>query len=171
MRCPPEKRPLSLYPPLPQEDATLKPDSSVDKPRRWWSLPGRKNATPKYDESLVRALNQTFFWRFWISGILRLFSGTLLIPSARFTTLIARSVILQIATPLVSKSFIEYVASAYIHARLPEFPAPRGIAHGIGLAFALFFMTMGSSLLENHSMNMAMSIGVMARTSVCAFKG
>ena len=36
---------------------------------------GRSSRKPKYDASLTRALHYTFFWRFWIAGILKLVSG------------------------------------------------------------------------------------------------
>jgi hypothetical protein len=35
----------------------------------------RRKRKPVYDSSLVKALQQTFFYRWWISGILKLGSG------------------------------------------------------------------------------------------------
>ena len=35
-----------------------------------------KESQPKYDESLIKALNQCYFWLWWIAGILTLLGST-----------------------------------------------------------------------------------------------
>ncbi|EJU01830.1 hypothetical protein DACRYDRAFT_52395 [Dacryopinax primogenitus] len=103
----------------------------------------------EYDSSLLLALNRTFFWRFWPTGILRLVGDTL-----------------NTTTPLVSKALIAYLTEAYVFYRDPTAPAPRDVGYGIGLAIALFVMQEVSSICQNNYMQWAMQTGFLIRTSV-----
>lgn len=102
-RCAPDQRPVGLHPPsndsgleaTPRSSSNIaKEDEDIDEKTQSPDLgketedtvedgapakssqdkdSGRK---PKYDASLWRALHTTFFWKFWIGGLLKLFSGT-----------------------------------------------------------------------------------------------
>lgn len=101
-RCPPEQRPKELRPQDPEDTRhsvpqpkkhresgtdTLADDEIVDekpRPSMEKTVDGAvhliKNdastkSKPKYDSSLAKALHKTFFWRWWISGALKLFAG------------------------------------------------------------------------------------------------
>jgi hypothetical protein len=49
------------------------------EPKRWQAeapeLPKDNYKTPKYDQSLFKALFKTFFFQFWTAGILKLMAG------------------------------------------------------------------------------------------------
>lgn len=57
------------------------PTSSKTRKARWWTRPGtgetplNTKGEPKYDQSLLFALNTTFFGTWWYAGLLRLCSG------------------------------------------------------------------------------------------------
>ncbi|EPQ52804.1 multidrug resistance-associated ABC transporter [Gloeophyllum trabeum ATCC 11539] len=109
-----------------------------------------------YDESLLKALNNSFFYRWWSAGILKLCAETL-----------------NITTPLVTKLLLTYLTNSYYAFRLtPEereaagLGQVRGIGYGIGLAFAIFAMQEASSLMTTHYMLRGMTTGQMVRTAV-----
>ncbi|KZT29932.1 multidrug resistance-associated ABC transporter [Neolentinus lepideus HHB14362 ss-1] len=173
-RVAPEKRPASSRPPTADaHDPELSKETSVSEveekdvesdsskaggafqPHKVKSTKNDKKKKCKYDESLLKALNQTFFWRWWSAGILKLFSDTL-----------------NTTTPLVTKLLLTYLADAYAAHRLsPQQRAEfgldhvRGLGYGIGLAFALFVMQEGSSLMQNHYYMRTMTVGVLLRTA------
>ncbi|TFK50066.1 multidrug resistance-associated ABC transporter [Heliocybe sulcata] len=107
----------------------------------------KKKEKSKYDESLLRALNQTFFWRWWSAGILKLFSDTL-----------------NTTTPLVTKLLLAYLTNAYA-AHKKGLDNTRGIGYGMGLAVAIFVMQEASSLMSNHYYMRTMTVGVLIRTA------
>ena len=69
-----------------KQAAAEKRDVDVDNVTRSESLdkgskpPGKRKADkenpPTYDESLIKALNQCYFWLWWTAGILTLFAST-----------------------------------------------------------------------------------------------
>lgn len=102
-RCAPDQRPVGLHPPssdsgseaTPRSSSnTVKEEEDIDEKPRSPDLGKEAEDTvegdaaekssqdkdsarkPKYDASLWRALHTTFFWKFWIGGLLKLFSGT-----------------------------------------------------------------------------------------------
>ncbi|THG96760.1 hypothetical protein EW026_g5132 [Hermanssonia centrifuga] len=102
------------------------------------------------------ALHNTFFWRWWIAGALKLFSDTL-----------------KTTTPLVNKVILTWLSASFAYYKLgPEAAAaegitqPQGIGYGIGLAFALFVMQEIASLMTNHYMLLTMTTGISVRTGV-----
>src|SRR5262245_22331199 len=72
-RCPPEQRPAFL-----RANDTLSPpsfkDTDIDSISE--GVGHRKKEKPVYDSSLMKALNQTFFYRWWFAGLLKFGSGT-----------------------------------------------------------------------------------------------
>ena len=104
-RCPPEKRPVHYHNHdtaatdsadfgSRSPSGTFKGDEEIDekvispKPSKFADVESslenkntgsatQQSATAGviYDSSLVKALHKTFFWRFWIAGILKLLSG------------------------------------------------------------------------------------------------
>lgn len=77
-RCPPEKRPSFLQSsnqnpmsPTPTEAAAK--DADLEGVR--YEEQGKKKQA--YDSSLMKALHQTFFYRWWFAGLLKLLSGAL----------------------------------------------------------------------------------------------
>ena len=81
-RCPPEQRPSFLRsgnshsssPPISDsEDATK--DADLESNSEDVILGQRTKKKPLYDSSLIKALNQTFFYRWWFAGVLKLFAG------------------------------------------------------------------------------------------------
>ncbi|KAF9019789.1 multidrug resistance-associated ABC transporter [Hymenopellis radicata] len=146
-RCPPEDRPASLRHKIPDSLHEKRDDET------------RKDAflrPLKYDKSLPKALHQTFFFRFWASGILKLFGDTL-----------------KTTTPLVTKVLLTWLTDSYIWWRLSDeqrasgiIPQPQGIGYGIGVGVGLFFMQETASLFTNHSSYYGMTLGLAVRTSV-----
>lgn len=177
-RCAPEKRPPHIRPAktttdaddtgLAKETSLTDPEKDVEKGEvkegeeesRDKKATGKRGAKgkgkeKKYDQSLLKALNTTFFWRFWSGGILKLFSDTL-----------------NTTTPLVTKLLLAYLADAYAAYHIP--PAERaaygldhvrGIGYGMGLAVAIFVMQEASSLMSNHYYIRTMTTGVLVRTA------
>ncbi|KAL6300347.1 multidrug resistance-associated ABC transporter [Sparassis latifolia] len=118
--------------------------------------PTEEDKSKKYDGSLLRALHYTFFWRWWIGGILTLLASTL-----------------QTTTPLLNKVLLTWLTDSYAWYRIPEaeraaagLKQPHGLGYGIGLSFGLFVMQEASSLMTNQYMQMTMTTGLTVRTSV-----
>ncbi|CAL1710985.1 unnamed protein product [Somion occarium] len=112
--------------------------------------------SPEYDASLVKSLYRTFFWSWWGSGALKLFSDTL-----------------KTTTPLLNKVLLTWLTNSYIYYRASEderaagnLEKPQGVGYGIGLAFALFVMQESASLMTNHYMRISMTTGLSVRTAV-----
>lgn len=164
-RCPPPKRPLFLrdvldtpeekiaeaekidHSEMQQQDAesTIKGDAQSAQSRP----PVKKR---KYDESLIKAFNKTFFTNWWTAGILRLTAGTF--RSRVAVHMICDSLVyatpsdtLNTTTPLVTKLLLAWLTNSYSWHRASEeqraaegLVKPRGVGYGIGLAFAIFIM-------------------------------
>uniref|UniRef100_A0A8H8CI96 Multidrug resistance-associated ABC transporter n=1 Tax=Psilocybe cubensis TaxID=181762 RepID=A0A8H8CI96_PSICU len=137
-RCPSEKRPRHMRDLVDSSIESEKEDTA--DPAKNSSQPGN---SPVYDESVFKALHQTFFRRIWWSGLLLLASDTL-----------------KTTTPLVNKVLLTWLTESYVFSKLtqPErdaavsagFSPPKGVGYGIGLAFAIFIMQEASSLMANH---------------------
>ncbi|KAJ7589468.1 multidrug resistance-associated ABC transporter [Mycena floridula] len=163
-RCPPENRPGFLRDileenekgnPVPQssdsDSEKAVPKSPVQPQTGYWFT---RKTRPKLDSSLVKAINNLFFYRIWGSALLKLGSDTL-----------------NTTAPLVNKVLLTWLVESYQYYHIPEearasLPAPRGIGYGIGLAFALFSMQELSSLMNNHYMQICGINGLYIRTSI-----
>jgi hypothetical protein len=111
-----------------------------------------KQATPKYDASLTKALHKTFFARWWAAGFLKLGGGAHLSSHVFFCKNLVLTCppipdTLKTTTPLLNKVLLTWLAESYFYHRLPPTAAaaaglkkPRGIGYGIGLAVGLFSM-------------------------------
>jgi len=80
-RCPPEKRPAHLRAKLAREDedeitpATDPEKQAKDKDSSSTKGHVKGKKKPVYDASLPKALHQTFFYTWWLAGLLKLLSG------------------------------------------------------------------------------------------------
>jgi ATP-binding cassette subfamily C (CFTR/MRP) protein 1 len=121
--------------------------------RSWWKVrskifrlgrpDGRKEA------SLAWALSDTFYWRFWTAGLLKVVADTL-----------------QTTAPLVTKRIINFSTDAYFsHRSVPGYKMP-SIGQGIGLIIGLFAMQIIASLCLNHYFARSASTGVLARAAL-----
>ncbi|KDQ09674.1 hypothetical protein BOTBODRAFT_137615 [Botryobasidium botryosum FD-172 SS1] len=110
---------------------------------------------PSYDESLTRALHETFCWAWWKAGFFKFIADTLLTTS-----------------PLVTRALLTYLGKVYAHHRDSSSPEPPSIGYGIGLAIILYAMQQLSSLCANAFLFQSMTIGFLVRTSVisCIFR-
>ncbi|CCO27199.1 Multidrug resistance-associated protein 1 AltName: Full=ATP-binding cassette sub-family C member 1 [Rhizoctonia solani AG-1 IB] len=136
-----EKRPQDTGP----NRVTSNQGPEIDEP--WIPLRDHPN---KWDQSLVRALNRAFFWRFWTAG---LFKGV--------------ADVLNATTPIVTRLLLTYLGEAYYYSRgVPGAPQPRAASYGFGLAIAVAVMQEVSSLCTNQYFFRAMTTGFLIRTSV-----
>ncbi|TFY55007.1 hypothetical protein EVJ58_g8525 [Rhodofomes roseus] len=111
-----------------------------------------KDKKPKYDSSLLKALNRCYFWLWWTSGILTLLGNTL-----------------QTTTPLVNQRLLNWLEERCYYWQVPSadrtlISQPQGIGYGIGLAFAIFVMQEASSLMTCHYTLMSMERTLAAGT-------
>ncbi|KAH9950728.1 multidrug resistance-associated ABC transporter [Amylocystis lapponica] len=158
-----EKREFDEKPPGGSEKGELEPDEKA--------LPADEETAPhgkgkgkepaggprkKYDGSLLMALNATFFWKWWGSGVLYCIAS-----------------LLNTTSPLVNKLLLTYLGDSYAYFRVSAaertalgLTAPQGIGYGVGIAFAIFVMQEASSLLTCHYQLMALTTGLTIRTSV-----
>ncbi|KAB5591062.1 Oligomycin resistance ATP-dependent permease YOR1 [Ceratobasidium theobromae] len=112
-------------------------------------VPLRKHPN-KWDQSLVRAINRAFFWRFWSAGLFK-----------------AVGDVLNATTPVVTRLLLTYLGEAYYYSRgVPGAPKPRAASYGFGLAIAVAVMQEVSSLCTNQYFFRAMTTGFLIRTSV-----
>ncbi|GAO49019.1 hypothetical protein SAICODRAFT_7613 [Saitoella complicata NRRL Y-17804] len=93
---------------------------------------------------LLRAINDTFFWQFWLGGIAKVTGDTL-----------------QICSPLLLKSLINFSTNAYI-AKYTNQPGP-STGHGIGLAIGLLVMQVVASFCQHHFFYQSMLVGACSR--------
>jgi ATP-binding cassette subfamily C (CFTR/MRP) protein 1 len=114
--------------------------------RAWWKARPLGRSDGRQEASLSWALSDTFFWRFWIAGILKVVADTL-----------------QTTAPLVSKRIINFATQAYeAHRGVPGVTMPH-VGQGAGLVVGLFFMQIIASFCLNHYFARSMSAGVLAR--------
>ncbi|EMD36548.1 hypothetical protein CERSUDRAFT_115579 [Gelatoporia subvermispora B] len=116
----------------------------------------KKDGKSKYDQSLLKALHNTFFFRWWAAGFLKLCGDTL-----------------NTTTPLVNKVILTWLTESYSYLRASDaeraaaaLTKPRGVGYGIGLAFALFAMQECSSLMTNHYFILSMTTGMSIRAGI-----
>lgn len=102
-----------------------------------------------YDQSLVWALQKTFFWPFWLSAVF-------LIVSSLLTTL----------APLVTKQLLNYITTSYTWSKASDAAKASGavaqpphVGRGLGLAFGLFIMQEAASLFQNQYMQRGQLLG------------
>ncbi|KAF8699270.1 Multidrug resistance-associated ABC transporter, partial [Rhizoctonia solani] len=163
-RCPPRKRPSymrpfakNIVPEAEREDLEKAEASSCEAATMGEKRPQIEapwiplfNHINKWDQSLLRALNRAFFWRFWTAG---LFKGV--------------ADVLNATTPVVTRLLLTYLSEAYYHSRgTPGAPQPRSASYGFGLAIAVAAMQEVSSLCTNQYFFRAMTTGFLVRTSV-----
>ncbi|OBZ78499.1 Canalicular multispecific organic anion transporter 1 [Grifola frondosa] len=181
-RCPPEKRPTFLHDIAQARSSALSPVGptvTTDKSEIHVTAPSSQlektasasgvtdgtsepNANGQEQQpfnpsaSLTKTIYHTFYWNWWISGFLKLFSDTL-----------------NTTTPLVNKVLLTWLTNAYIYYNASEeeravagLIQPRGIGYGVGLGFAIFVMQEASSLMANHYQQrlVTMTIGMSTRT-------
>ncbi|KAF8884414.1 multidrug resistance-associated ABC transporter [Gymnopilus junonius] len=148
-RCPPEKRPFHM-----REGYERDSTSSDEKEQPEKDKEPNAQEGAKYDESLFKALLQTFKRRILGGGLLLLMGDTL-----------------NTTTPLLNKVLITWLTDRYLYSRLTDaeralaaeggFAKPKGIGYGVGLSIALFVMQgMMSSIVSS------MTTGLYVRTSV-----
>ncbi|GAA5878573.1 hypothetical protein JCM1840_007455 [Sporobolomyces johnsonii] len=127
------------------EDGTYKPSAIR---RTWWRLRKRDG---KRKVGLAMALSDTFFWRFWSAGVLKVISDGL-----------------NVTSPLVTRALIEYGTDAYYsHRGVPGYTAqPIGV--GVGLAFGLFGMQIVAAFCLHHFFAGGAGTGVLARGALIA---
>ncbi|KAG0220544.1 P-loop containing nucleoside triphosphate hydrolase protein [Mortierella sp. GBAus27b] len=105
----------------------------------------KKSKEKEYRPKLWRALNNTFFWQFWLGGALKEFSD-----------------IMQVLQPLVTKAIITFVQDSVADRRAGREPPP--LWHGILMAFALAIMGVMSSLSVHHFWHRSTVTAVGCRT-------
>ncbi|CAE6373370.1 unnamed protein product [Rhizoctonia solani] len=137
---------VDKYPPCKNPNSATN-DQGPETNEPWIPLRSHPN---KWDQSLVRALNRAFFWRFWTAG---LFKG------------VADG--LNASTPIVTRLLLVYLSQAYYYSRgTPGVAQPRSASYGFGLVIAIAAMQEVSSLCTNQYFFRAMSTGLLIRTSV-----
>ncbi len=126
---------------------SINPDRAVDHltDKMRASFKRRVAAGEKY--ALVWAINETFFWEFWMGGACSLLSS-----------------VLQVMSPFTLRYLIQFSTDAYI-ASLKGQPAPH-IAQGVGLVIGVTFMQIFQSLATNHFIYRGMLVGGMSRASL-----
>ncbi|GAA5893310.1 uncharacterized protein JCM6883_007628 [Sporobolomyces salmoneus] len=127
------------------EDGTYKP--GVVR-RTWWKIRGTDG---KRKVGLALALSDTFFYRFWLAGLLKVISDGL-----------------NVTSPLVTRALITYGTSVYLSDRnVPGYTADP-IGKGIGLAFGLWGMQIVASICLHHFFANSAGVGVLARSALIA---
>ncbi|GAA5994171.1 uncharacterized protein JCM10292_001909 [Rhodotorula paludigena] len=130
------------------EDGSFKPSALR---RGWWRIGkafgGRGDGKRKVGMAL--AISDTFFWPFWLAGILKVISDALLVTS-----------------PLVTRALISFGSDAYAaHRGVPGAEAqPIGV--GVGLAFGLWGMQILASLCLHSFFQYSAGTGVLARAAL-----
>ncbi|KAG0695501.1 ABC transporter [Suillus ampliporus] len=110
----------------------------ADREKQWREKDGKRKA------SLILAMNDSIFWWFWSSGILKVISDTA-----------------QVTSPLVVKAIINFATESYEN-HLTGQPTP-SIGTGIGLAFGLLALQLVASWCTNHFFYRSTSTGVLLR--------
>jgi ATP-binding cassette subfamily C (CFTR/MRP) protein 1 len=123
--------------------------------RAWWKVRsgvfGVGRADGKRTIGLAGAISDTFFYRFWSAGAIKVVGDTS-----------------QILSPLVTKALINFSTESYLAARgVPGYTAPH-IGVGVGLSFALWFMSILYSLCTNQFFARSASTGVLTRGALIA---
>ncbi len=110
----------------------------------------KRDAPPKYDESLVKVLHRQGATRFWLNGLGHLVSMTL-----------------DVTSPLVTQGLLRYLTASYAHARDPlNAPDPGPASVGWGYAIGLWAMMLVSAFARNLGIWLGQSQGVEIRSAV-----
>nr|CAG8556518.1 4134_t:CDS:10 [Entrophospora candida] len=141
---------LGYQRPLEKEDLYTLNDERLtknvcDRFEKEWQKELEKTGSDK-KPSLIRALNRTFFWKFWIAGFCRFFGD-----------------MLQVTSPLIIQEIISYASKSYYNAEGQD-----SAAYGYGLIITLFVMQFGTTFLHNTFFFRAMETGFFVRTSLIA---
>lgn len=116
--------------------------------RTWWKI---RKTDGKRKVGLALALSDTFFYRFWLAGVLKIVSDGL-----------------NVTSPLVTRALITYGTSVYLaHRDVPGYTADP-IGKGIGLAFGLWGMQIVASICLHHFFANSAGVGVLARSALIA---
>ncbi|KAK4043033.1 ATP-binding cassette transporter YOR1 [Parachaetomium inaequale] len=136
------KRPLEF-----NDIYSINPDRAVDPltEKMRAAFKRRLDAGEKYP--LVWAINETFFWEFWLGGFCALISA-----------------VLQVLSPFVLRYLIQFASDAYV-ASLRGLPPPN-IGAGVGLVIGVTAMQVFQSLATNHFIYRGMLVGGMSRASL-----
>ncbi|GAA5955029.1 hypothetical protein JCM3765_003165 [Sporobolomyces pararoseus] len=127
------------------EDGSYKP--GVVR-RTWWKI---RKTDGKRKVGLALALSDTFFYRFWLAGLLKIISDGL-----------------NVTSPLVTRAIITYGTSVYLADRnIPGYVADP-IGKGIGLAFGLWGMQIVASICLHHFFANSAGVGVLVRSALIA---
>ncbi|GAA5974663.1 hypothetical protein JCM5350_001237 [Sporobolomyces pararoseus] len=127
------------------EDGSYKP--GVVR-RTWWKI---RKTDGKRKVGLALALSDTFFYRFWLAGLLKIISDGL-----------------NVTSPLVTRAIITYGTSVYLADRnIPGYTADP-IGKGIGLAFGLWGMQIVASICLHHFFANSAGVGVLVRSALIA---
>ncbi|GAA6008882.1 hypothetical protein JCM11491_003817 [Sporobolomyces phaffii] len=114
----------------------------------WWKV---RKTDGKRKVGLALALSDTFFYRFWLAGLLKIISDGL-----------------NVTSPLVTRALITYGTSVYLsHRDVPGYTA-EPIGRGIGLAFGLWGMQVVASVCLHHFFANSAGVGVLARSALIA---
>ena len=114
------------------------------KKERLPNLSGHKRA------SLIMAVHDQMAWLMWSGLAIKLVGD-----------------VAQLTAPLVIRQIITFGQKTYAYHRDPaNTPLPPPIGEGIGLAFALFFMQIISSLFQHQFFFRSMSVGVFTRAAL-----
>ncbi|KAG5366175.1 Multidrug resistance-associated protein 4 [Yarrowia sp. B02] len=97
---------------------------------------------------LVLALNQTFFWKFWLAGVFALIRD-----------------LCGIASAMVSRVLIEYVQDRYNYQGTSREPK---VGRGIGPSIGLFLLAVGTTFFFNHMYYNVKMVGAQARAALVA---
>ncbi|GAA5952191.1 hypothetical protein JCM8115_003528 [Rhodotorula mucilaginosa] len=132
------------------DDGSYKPSTMR---KAWWRV-GKAfggSGDGRRKVGLAMALSDTFFWKFWAAGILKIISDGLTVTS-----------------PLVTRALITFATDAYAsHRGIPGYEA-KPIGVGIGLAFGLWGMQICSSLCLHSFFYHSAGSGVLIRATLIA---
>ncbi|KAM0751625.1 P-loop containing nucleoside triphosphate hydrolase protein [Meredithblackwellia eburnea MCA 4105] len=120
----------------------------------WWKFKkvfGVGKGDGRQTVGLVGALNDTFGYRFWSGGIIKLFGD-----------------VSNVTSPLVTKALIKFATDSYYsHRGVPGYTNPH-IGLGIGLAFVLWIMQIVTALSIHQFFVRSAGTGVLARGALIA---
>ncbi len=136
------KRPLEF-----NDIYSINPDRAVDPLTDKMRAAFRRRVDAGEKFPLLWAINETFFWEFWLGGCCSLLSS-----------------IMQVMSPFTLRYLIQFAADAYV-ASLQGLPAPH-IGRGVGLVIGVTAMQIIQSLATNHFIYRGMVVGGMVRASL-----
>lgn len=115
----------------------------------WWKISRQRNGKRKV--GLALALSDTFFYRFWSAGVIKLVGD-----------------IANVCSPLVTKKLINFGTQVYYaHRGIPGYTAPN-IGVGVGYAFLLWALQVIYTLSIHQFLTRANATGVLARGALIA---